>query len=537
MVHMLTKEEILVCGHWADVWAAKVIRAHNDKDSYTCASGITPSGTVHIGNFREIISVDLVVRALRQMGKHVRFIYSWDDYDVFRKVPKNMPNQELLAKYLRQPIDSVPDTYGQYENYALANEKHVEQSLPLVGICPEYIYQSQRYRNSVYAEGIRRALECQDVIVEQLNEFRTEPLPVNWMPISIFCEQCHCDTTKPGSWDKDWQVSYSCQNCGHKGELDLRHTGAAKLPWRIDWPMRWAYEGVDFEPAGKDHHSDGGSFSTAKKTVQAVYGKPAPISFQYDFVRIKGGAGKISSSSGEVVDLTECLQIYQPEVVRFLFCSTRPNSEFAVSFDLDVLKNYEDYDRLERNYYQRPEGGLDDKSVKKWLSSARIYELSQVEQPAANMPYQIGIRHLCTLLQIYEGNIEATIAKLPGVSSGQIGRLTVRCTCAWNWIQHHAPEDFRFVLQKESAPLVELNTIQTEVVCHVLRILPLINEKSEDDFATALYQINTDLNIESITLFTAVYQALLGKEKGPRLVSFLYTIGVDRLKKILQRYA
>ena len=46
--------------HWADQQAAKIIKEKGDLDSYTCASGITPSGTVHIGNFREIITVDLV---------------------------------------------------------------------------------------------------------------------------------------------------------------------------------------------------------------------------------------------------------------------------------------------------------------------------------------------------------------------------------------------------------------------------------------------------------------------------------------------
>jgi len=69
--------------HWADQTAEKIIRERGDLDVYTCASGITPSGTVHIGNFREIISVDLVVRALRDRGKNVRFIYFWDVYGVF----------------------------------------------------------------------------------------------------------------------------------------------------------------------------------------------------------------------------------------------------------------------------------------------------------------------------------------------------------------------------------------------------------------------------------------------------------------------
>ena len=77
-------------------------------------------------------------------------------------------------------------------------------------------------------------------------------------------------------------------------------------------------------------------------------GFSAPVTFPYDFLSIKGRGGKISSSSGEVVSLREMLEIYQPEVVRYLFASTRPNTEFAISFDLDVIKIYEDYDRCER---------------------------------------------------------------------------------------------------------------------------------------------------------------------------------------------
>ncbi|MDR1277464.1 MAG: lysine--tRNA ligase, partial [Treponema sp.] len=112
------QNERRAAAHWADETAAKIIREKGDKDGYTCASGITPSGTVHIGNFREIISVDLVVRALRDLGKTVRFIYSWDDYDVFRKVPNNMPQQEELKKYLRFPITLAPDPWGRDTSYA-----------------------------------------------------------------------------------------------------------------------------------------------------------------------------------------------------------------------------------------------------------------------------------------------------------------------------------------------------------------------------------------------------------------------------------
>ena len=300
--------------HWADITADKIIREKGDKALYTCASGITPSGTVHIGNFREIITVELVVRALREKGKNVRFIYSWDDYDVFRKVPKNMPEPEKLEKYLRFPITLVPDTTGQADNYARANEKRVEDILPAVGVFPEYIYQASRYRASYYAEDIRHALEHRKEIREILNEYRTEPLPEDWWPISVFSSFTEKDTTTVLGWDGEWGITYRDDETGETETIDLRNTPNTKLPWRVDWPMRWVKEGVDFEPGGKDHLTEGGSYDTAKSVVR-IFGGEAPVTMRYDFVQIKGHGGKISSSSGDVVDLYDVLEVYPPEIV------------------------------------------------------------------------------------------------------------------------------------------------------------------------------------------------------------------------------
>ncbi len=187
--------------HWADIYADKIVREKGPKEQYTCASGITPSGTVHIGNFREIISVELIVRALRDKGHKVRFIYSWDDYDVFRKVPKNMPKPEVLETYLRKPITLVPDTNGEYSSYAESHEQAVETLLPVVGIEPEYLYQAQKYRASEYAKEMRLALEKRDEIKAALDEYRTTPLEDDWFPISVFSNFTDKDTTTILEWD------------------------------------------------------------------------------------------------------------------------------------------------------------------------------------------------------------------------------------------------------------------------------------------------------------------------------------------------
>jgi len=520
--------------HWADINADKIIREKGKKEHYTCASGITPSGTVHIGNFREIISVDLVVRALRDKGEKVRFIYSWDDYDVFRKVPKNMPKQELLETYLRKPITLVPDVLGDSDSYAQANEKNLEVLLPIVGVKPEYIYQAGKYRNSEYAEGIKKALENRDVIRGQLNESRTTPLPDEWYPLSVFCNKCDKDTTTVLGWDGDYGVEYECESCGNNETVNLKETHAVKLPWRIDWPMRWAFEDVDFEPAGKDHHSEGGSFDTAKKTSLEVYGHDSPVTFQYDFISIKGRGGKISSSTGEVVSLIDVLEVYTPEVTRYMFAGTRPNTEFAISFDLDVLKIYEDYDKCERTYYNKPDSP---KALKKWEKQARIYELSQIDGVPEVMPYQIQIRLLSTLLQTFSGDVDRVIEYLGDVKPEQIDKLKAKAVCAWNWVKNFAPDDFQFSLGNESTSPIEVSEVEGKALTLLAKkVDQFMDSCDEKEFSTHLYDVARELEIESGDFFPVVYKALIGKEKGPRLISFLYIIGKQKLLTLLGKY-
>jgi lysyl-tRNA synthetase class 1 len=518
--------------HWADATAEQIIAEKGDKDLYTCASGITPSGTVHVGNFREIISVDLVVRALRDRGKKVRFIYSWDDYDVFRKVPVNMPEQEMLTAHLRFPITMVPDPWKRDSSYARHHEVDVETVLPLVGISPEFLCQADRYRASRYAEGMKRALESIDVLKVILDKYRDEDHKIQgeWWPVSVFCDACNRDTTAIEGWDGDWGLSYRCETCGHAEKLDLRKAKGAKLVWRVDWPMRWAYEDVDFEPAGKDHHSQGGSFDTSKHVVEEVYGHKPPVTFRYDFIGIKGSPGKMSSSKGKVVDIPDLLRVYQPQIVRYLFAGTRPNTEFVISFDLDVIKIYEDYDKTERIYW----GAEAAKDEDTRLKERRIYELSQVDSVPARMPYQVAFRHLCSLLQIHLGDVDKVIASLPGIEADQVPLMRARAACAWYWITECSPEDFRFTVRGEGDRIgVEENEA---AALRTLRELALSGPKDEKLLAEAIYAAAQANGMEPKALFKLAYRALIDKEQGPRLAGFLLSLGGERVAKILSAY-
>ena len=529
----------LLC-HWADQMADKIIREKGDLDSYTCASGITPSGTVHLGNFREIITVDLVVKALRSRGKNVRFIYSWDDYDVFRKVPANMPEPETLEKYLRYPITMVPDTTGRNENYARHHEVDIEQQLPRVGIEPEFLYQASRYRANKYAESMKKAMQNRDVIKECLNEYRDDahkmkPEDVYW-PVAIFCGKCNKDTTEITEYDGEYGISYKCE-CGHLETADIREFKGAKLGWRVDWPMRWNEEKVVFEPGGKDHISPGGSYDTAKLVSKRIYDWDAPVTMRYDFVNLKGVPGKMSSSKGKVIALPDALDVYQAEVLRYLFTGTRPNTEFAISFDMDVLKVYEDYDKTERIVY-----GIDKaKNDEQFNKEKRIYMLSQIDGKIPEvMPYQITFRMLTTLLQIYSGDIDKVISSLGDVKPEQEERLRRRAACAWFWIQNSAPscaEEFCFALRTDGSKADLQGDLLTAVKRVRDEVVPKIDTFQIDkECQQAMYDIATEMGIEPKALFTAMYNALINKDQGPRLGNFMRIIGKDQLSSILSVY-
>jgi lysyl-tRNA synthetase class 1 len=449
----------------------------------------------------------------------------------------------------------VPDPWGRDERYARHHEVDVETVLPLVGIFPEYLYQAKNYRASQYAPSIRRALEHRETLKNILDRFRDEDHKIEgeWWPISAFCGDCNKDDTKITGWDGQWSVEYRCTACGHTAAVDLREAKEIQLGWRVDWPMRWAWEQVDFEPAGKDHHSQGGSFDTARHICKDVYGQDTPVTFRYDFIGIKGTPGKMSSSKGKVIDLPDVLRVYTPEVARYLFAGTRPNTEFTISFDLDVIKIYEDYDKTERIAW----GDEKAKDEGTFLREKRIYELSQAAvdgegrtvMPAVK-PFQVPFRHLCNLIQIADGDIDRAVGALRngGAASGggpvpggpgeeQLPGLLARCRCAKYWIEECAPEEFRFRLRPpgKKAELTEKELAGVRLLRDTV-VAGIAAYGDDKSCAGAIYHCAEEAGLDGKELFRAAYQALIGKDQGPRLANFLRTIDRERLLSILAEY-
>lgn len=523
--------------HWADHAAQRTLQAAGDGRPVTVAAGITPSGVIHVGNFREVITVDLVARALRAHGADVRFIYSWDDFDVFRKVPAGLPRAEVLKENLRRSVSDVPDPFGEHDSYASHFIAQFEESLAPLAIEPEFIRQSRRYRAGHYAEGIRRALEARDTIRRILDRHRSEPLPDDWLPLAGFCDACGRDDVA-FRWPGDWTVEYTCRTCDHTATIDLREGGNVKLPWRVDWPMRWAAEGVLFEPGGKDHSSAGGSFDTAKEIVAAVYDGVAPQYVAYDFVRVKGRGGKISSSSGEVVTVADCLEVYEPEMLRWIFASQRPGSEFQISFDADVIKLYEDFDRARRLAHEAEDGS---KSDKKRRIARRTFELVSLDgqriEPGSVPPSVPPFRGLSVVVQAYDGDVDRTVdhyAKKGGIAS-EVERALCRqrAACCWRWVDAWAPEEFRYRIRREPV-MRSVDAEQRLVLERLVAVLRASPDLSEDELVPHMKTLCDDTALTLKTFCPLVYDLLIERDHGPKLTTLLTTIGGERALPLLE---
>ena len=403
------------------------------------------------------------------------------------------------------PLSEVPSPFNEEESYAKSFEEPFENSLLKVGIKPEFVRQNTMYKKCKYASLIKTSIKKRKEIMKILNKYRKEPLDKNWMPLTVYCEKCKKDFTRIIS-AKDYSIEYECK-CGYKNKIDYRKKGIVKLVWRVDWPMRWKYEKVDFEPGGADHSAAGGSFYTAKEIIKDVFEYEVPLYQLYSWIKIKGGKD-FSSSQGNALSLDEVEEVYEPEVLRYIFVGTRPSKEFQISFDNDIIKIYEDYDALERKYY---EGKANNQEK-------RTYELSQINKPSKKKPEKKGFRHLITFIQLKK---EKELNKESKKRAKKVAK----------WIKKYAQEDMKFqVKTKVSENLSE----KEKQAMNELKKSLISKDYTEEELFKEFYNLCEKVEIKNTEFFDAAYRVIIGKSKGPRLASLILIAGKQNIIKLLE---
>ena len=498
--------------HWADVLAEKLLK---EKKKQVLATGITPSGPIHIGNMREILTTDAMYRSVVEKGGEAQFIYIADDYDPLRKVYPYLPKS--YAQYVGQPISDIPCPCGSHKSYADHYLCAFLNCLDEIGVSPQIYRASEMYKRGEYNEAIHVALENTREIKEIIERVSKRQLSKHWLPFNIRCEKCKRITmAKPILYEYP-TIEYSCE-CGYEGEVDIRKGGVGKLPWRVDWPARWKIFGVTFEPCGKDLATVGGARDTGREIVEKIYGYPAPLSLVYEFILLKG-KGAMHSSKGTALSAEEMLKMTPPEVLRFLIVKNQPNKHIMFDSGLGLLNLVDEYDKQERVYFGKEEETKGMKNLRK------TYELSQPHTLPKTMPFQLPYRHLVTVVQIGEKwdhvkTILHRTEQIPEkIEKTDEQHIQQRADHVQYWLENFAPELVKFNV-KEKMPEITLTAEQKRFLSSAGEKIPEI-EWAPEDIHNAIYELSETQQLKVQTAFKTLYQILLGQEKGPRAGYFL----------------
>ncbi|MDT0402602.1 MULTISPECIES: lysine--tRNA ligase [Streptomyces] len=542
------------------------------------ASGLSPSGPIHLGNLREVMTPHLVADEIRRRGHQVRHLISWDDYDRYRKVPAGVPGvDESWAEHIGKPLTSVPAPKGSpHPNWAEHFRAAMVESLAEMGVEFDGISQTEQYTTGVYREQILHAMKHRRDIDAILEQYRTKKAPAKkqqqkqvdeaeleaaegsgaaaeddgssgsagYFPYKPYCGNCEKDLTTVTAYDDDsTELTYACTACGFSETVRLGEFNRGKLVWKVDWPMRWAYEGVIFEPSGVDHSSPGSSFQVGGQIV-GIFGGKQPIGPMYAFVGISGMA-KMSSSKGGVPTPADALKIMEPQLLRWLYARRRPNQSFKIAFDQEIQRLYDEWDRLD--------GKVADGSALPADVAAHSRAVRTASGELPGTPTPLPYRTLASVADITAGHADQALRILsdldPANPLGSLDEARPRYDKAEAWINTQVPADQRTIVRAE--PDAELLKSLDERGQQSLRLLldGLAGNWSLDGLTHLVYgvpkvqagfsadatpkELPAEIKTAQRSFFALLYQLLVGRDTGPRLPTLLLAVGQERVRGLL----
>jgi lysyl-tRNA synthetase, class I len=534
---------------WVARTAAEVIaeaKRRHPGEAPTCASGISPSGSVHLGNLRELMTPHLVADKVRRSGHLCRHILSWDDYDRFRRVPAG--SAESFAEHIGRPLTSVPDPAGDcHENWAEHFKDPLRESLAKLGIRVTEISQTQMYSSGAYTEQIILAMRRRADIGASICRYQAkqtdagEEARADYYPFRPYCVTCGRDDTTVTAFDDDTaEISYTCK-CGVAvGPVPIDQV-RGKLAWKVDWPMRWAYERVTFEPAGADHASPGSSFTVGRHLVEDIFGGQMPLHFGYSFVGTQGSA-KMSGSAGGAPTPRDALEIFEAPLVRWLYARRRPEQSITLAFDTEVGRVYDEWDALARK--------VNDGTAEPGAGVIYTRASSTADGQLAQTPRPMSFRTLASIIDITAGDEEQELRILrdltPQAPIKRLGEARPRLDCARAWLLKYAPDEAHTAVRDE--PDHRILASLTEPDRHSLKLLldQMAKDWSLNGLTTLLYGIpklirglpidappTSELKMAQRAWFALLYRLLIAKDTGPRLPTLLLAIGEERVHTLL----
>lgn len=506
--------------HWADVVAEKLLESGKE---HVISSGITPSGPIHLGSLREILTADAIVRSINEKGGKAKLVYIADNADPLRKVYPFLDEMKY-QEFVGRPLAEIPapEGDGSYDDYFL---KPFFKSLKEVGVCPKVVNNYKFYNDGKFKKCTKTIIDNREKVRDILESVSGRQLPKTWFPWTFKNNDGKlCD----GKLIKyEWPYVYFENSEGEEVVNNLEK-GEGKLPWRLDWPSKWKILGVTFEAFGKDHATKGGSYDTGKRIIEDVLEEKVPHHIVYEWINLKG-KGVMHSSTGLVISAEEMLRMAPPEVIRWLIMQPQPNRHIDFDPGLGLLNSVDKYDRMEQEYHTKEAEE----------NTARALELSQVKRFAMSKLQALPYRHLVTLVQSKNDTKDIIKAlkrtgDINGLNNEEKDRLDKRIECIKEWLKNHAPESVKFEIQAKP-PTLNFNDKDIERIANLKEKMTSV-EWNPEAIHDAFYELQESYNMPAKEYFRIMYLILLGKEKGPRLGFFLATINRNFVVKRLESY-
>lgn len=493
---------------WPFEEARKLIRRHQDTGKSHCifSTGYGPSGLPHMGTFGEVLRTSLVRYAFSKVCPDIssELVCVSDDMDGLRKVPGNVPNQEMMGNYIDFPLTQVPDPFGEHESFGSHNNARLRKFLDQFRFEYNFLSATEAYRSGRFDEGLLKVLRCHqeilDILLPTLREERRKTYSP-FLPISpktgkvlqVPMEGYHVDRGTVSFYDED----------GSLQEISVTG-GTCKLQWKVDWGMRWYVMGVDYEMCGKDLI---GSVEVAQKVCRALGGNP-PENLVFEHFLDQAGR-KISKSVGNGLTMEEWLR-YAPLESLAYFMYPNPRRAKRLFFEI-IPRAVDEYLGLLETYpHQTPKEQLENP----------VWHLHQGSPPSNKAP--ISFSMLLNLVSICHAETPEQLWHFvqryaPGAE------LTSEMSA---WVAHGiAYYQDRILPHKVYVQPTEQEKIALLALAERLRAPDLL-EKDADFWQHEVYEIGKVYKIsDGKTWFSTLYKVLLGQTQGPRMGTFIQLCG------------
>ena len=529
---------------WADS-AADEVEAHVDGEPIVIKGGVSPSGVPHLGHFNEIMRGYFVAEALRDRGHEVRQVFTTDDKDRLRKLPRKLADLEwnvvglgevdagALGRNLGKPYTDIPDPFGCCDSYGAHFTELLRRSAAAIDVPIELVSNTERYESGGFDEAVENVLEHRETARSVLGEFQ-EKIDDEYVPFFAQCSECgHLTETITGVDLDAGTVEYVCEDvaagdetiegCGHEGTATFRE---GKLPWRFEWPAQWLTLDVDFEPFGKDHAE--GSWPSGETIAREVFDFEPPVPMVYEWFTLNGDA--LSSSAGNLITVDEVLELLEVEVLRYFFTKNpKKQRDFDVA-SLDQL--VDEFDRFERIYFGTLEADEEETEL-----AERAYPMVAGDELPDDQPVRIPYTFAAVLGMTDDRDLRVQMAQrsghLPeGASETEMDAALSRVEKARAWAVR-TDNEFNYRLA-ETLPDVEFDP---ETAAALDELADFVADGSPDGEALQeeIYETARRNDVPVGDFFGAGYRLFLDEDEGPRLGPFLAAMDesfvVDRLQR------